>query len=296
MLRIVLPLTSVCAALRVDLVAVTAVNSITALNIAVAIEVVVVVNGNIVVAAPTGTPTITAAPRRSDHHAHAKRDRRACCVITDWGICDGRIRINRCTINDSRVVAGYVHDFRTRRLNHDNLFAFDDLRFDLLLLRTLEVPFLLRLGTHALNGIHHFALLSEECVAEICRPLDVFGELFDQVGKDGHGLDTGIPGLLHRSVGERLIFQVFVLCQPLLKLDDLQRIGGGDQHLAQQRVGVKRDRCYERVQLVGRKFSRLLLCCVGLLRGRPSEFARSKRETTQDSDKSSRNLLERGDL
>jgi hypothetical protein len=50
-----------------------------------------------------------------------------------------------------------------------------------------------------------------------------------------------------------------VLSQPLLQLNDLQRIGGGHQHLAEQWIGVERYRRHQRIKLIGRDFGRRLL-------------------------------------
>lgn len=46
-------------------------------------------------------------------------------------------------------------------------------------------------------------------------------------------------------LGELIALQAFVLLQPLLKLNYLERISGGDQNLAQQRIRMKRYRSYQ---------------------------------------------------
>ena len=96
------------------------------------------------------------------------------------------------------------------------------------------------------TAVHHLALLREESVAELRGPLDVVGEPFDDFGERGHRLDAGIPRLLRDRVGQCLVLEFRVLCQPLLQLDDLERVGGGDEGLGQQVVGIERDRRHQR--------------------------------------------------
>ena len=73
------------------------------------------------------------------------------------------------------------------------------------------------------------------------------------VGQPGQGLNAGVPILLLDLRGQRFVFQVLVLIQPLLQLDDLQWISRSHQHLAEHRIGIERDGRNQRVQLIGRK-------------------------------------------
>ena len=95
---------------------------------------------------------------------------------------------------------------------------------------------------HPLDGVHDVVLLVEEGVPELRRPLDVVREPLHDVGNRRHRLDARVPGLLRDRVGERLVLQVLVLREPLLELDDLERVGRRDERLGQERVGVERDR------------------------------------------------------
>ena len=115
---------------------------------------------------------------------------------------------------------------------------------------------------HALHGIHHIVLLREERVSQVGRPLDVLGQQLDDIRQGRQSLDAGVPILLLHGVGQRLVFEVLVLGQPLLQLNDLQWIGGGHQHLAEQRIGVERDRRHQRIELVGRNLA-LAACADG---------------------------------
>jgi hypothetical protein len=123
----------------------------------IAIEAVVVIDINIA-AAPAATPAPTAAPPRSHQHARAEGDRGACRVVA-WRIGDRRIWIFRWTIYCSRLIRRYVHNFRIGRLDYNHAPIVNYARFHFLLFSTLQNAVVLRLLTHALNGIHHAALL-----------------------------------------------------------------------------------------------------------------------------------------
>jgi len=110
-------------------------------------------------------------------------------------------------------------------LDHDNAGALDNLGFDLLLFGGFEVAFVLSFLAHALNRVHDILLLREEGIAQVRRPLDVISKALHDIGKCGHGLDTGIPRLLGDSIGECFIFEAGVFGQPLLQLNQLERIG-----------------------------------------------------------------------
>ena len=47
-----------------------------------------------------------------------------------------------------------------------------------------------------------------------------------------------------------------MLGEPLLQLDDLERVGGGNQRLGQELVGIQGDRRHQRVELFRREFHR----------------------------------------
>ena len=79
---------------------------------------------------------------------------------------------------------------------------------------------------------------------------------FTASGSAGHRLDAGIPRLLRDRVGQRLVLQARVLREPLLELDDLERVGGRHEDLAEERVRVEGDRRHEGVELFGWKLRR----------------------------------------
>jgi len=202
----------------------TDVATVPAIDIAVPAEIVVVIDVD-VVATPTASPSPSTTPERSHHHANTEGDRHPRRVIAPGRVIDGRIWINRRTINDNRIIRRHVQDFRAGRLNDDDVLLLDDLRFDFLLFRGFQMPFVLRLLAHALYSIHKVRLLSQECISQIGRPLNVVGKPFHYFGNSGQSLHAWIPRLLRRCIGECLVLEVRIFLQPLLELDDLERIG-----------------------------------------------------------------------
>jgi hypothetical protein len=101
-------------------------------------------------------------------------------------------------------------------------------------------------------------LLRQERVAQVGRPLNVVRQPLHDLWESGQRLDGGVPVLLHHGVRQRLVFQVGVLTEELLQLDDFQRVGRRGEHLSEERVGIKGDGCHQGVQLIWRNFWSLL--------------------------------------
>ena len=53
------------------------------------------------------------------------------------------------------------------------------------------------------------------------------------------------------ELSPRFVLETFVPSQPLFELDELQRVGGRHEDLAEERIGIEGDRRDERVQLIG---------------------------------------------
>jgi hypothetical protein len=228
-----------------------------------AVEVVVVVDIDFVVAPAAAAPH--SAPEGAHRDAEAKREERSAVRVV--GVVDRRIRVDGRTVDDDGVVGRDIDDVGARGLDDDDFLLLDDLRLDRLLLARRQSSLVLGLLAHPLNRIHDVGLLSEEGVSEIVRPLNVVAEPLDHVGEGGHRLDGGVPRLPGDRVREGLVLEIRVLRHPLLKLDDLERISRRRQRLREQRVGVERDGCDQRVELVGRE---------RLLRRRGRRFLREK--------------------
>jgi hypothetical protein len=165
------------------------------LPIAIADEVVVVVDVDIVVAAPSASPTRATTPEGSHRDPNTERYGHAGRIVAGGRIGDRGIRINRSPIHNGWVVAGHIDDFWASLLDDDNLLIFDDLGFHFLLFAGLQVSCVLSFLAHALHGVHHVALLRKKSIPKIRRPLDVVSQLLDQVRQSRQGLDAWIPVL-----------------------------------------------------------------------------------------------------
>jgi hypothetical protein len=173
MLRVVLP---VAASISATVAAATSwlvVYAVPTVNVAVAVEIVIVVNCDVVVSTPPAAITPAATPCSSHGETNSEGDRHSRRVISWRWIGNGRIGIDRRTINDGRIVAGDINDLWIGLLNYDDLFRFHHLGFYFLLFRGFQVARSLCLFAHALHSFHDIALLRQECVAQICSPLDV---------------------------------------------------------------------------------------------------------------------------
>ena len=124
---------------------------------------------------------------------------------------------------------------------------------DGLLRRILKVACRLRPLAKRLHRLHHLRLVGEKCVAELLRPFELVVHHRQHLREAGERHDARIPGLVLQRVFERVALQVPVLLGESRCLDHFERIGRGHQHLAQQLVGVERDRRQQRVELVLRQ-------------------------------------------
>jgi hypothetical protein len=122
--------------------------------------------------------------------------------------------------------------------DNDDALAFDDLGFDRLLFVRFQIASVLGLLTHALNCVHDVALLRKKCVSKIRGPLDIVCKTVHHIRQSGQCLDAWVPRLLCHRIGQGLVLQRLVLLEPLLQLDDFERIRGSGKSLSQQRVGI----------------------------------------------------------
>jgi hypothetical protein len=202
------------------------------LPITVPNEIIVVIYIYIVVTSPSAVAAPAATPCSSHGYANAERKSHSGGIIASWGIVNGWIGINGGAVCHYRVIAGNVDYLGIGLLDYDHLFIFHHLGFYLHLLAGFQVALLLGLRAHALHGIHHVGLLGQNSISKIRRPLDIICKSFDDIRKRGQGLNGGIPILLLHGIRECLVFEILVLRQPLLELDDLQRVCGGSQDLS----------------------------------------------------------------
>jgi hypothetical protein len=200
-------------------------------NIRVSVEIIVVIDVDGVVAAPAGAPTPATAPERSHRHPNAEGNRHSCGIVSCGRIVNGRVGVDGRTVNHYRIIRGYVDDLWVGLLDHDHTLALDDFGFHLLLLGRFQIAGVLCLFAHSLDGIHDIALLRQERVAQVRGPLNVIRQALYDVGQPGQRLNARIPGLLCDSIRECFVFQPRILCQPLLQLDEFERIGGSRESL-----------------------------------------------------------------
>ncbi len=136
-----------------------------------AIEVVVVVDID-TSTAPVATPTPTASPPRSHQYSGAERYRGARRIVAGW-IVDRRIRILRRAVYSCRLIGRHIYNLRIGRLDHNHALIVNYARSHCLLFGTMQSTLFLRLSSHTLNGIHHFALLRKEGITQVRSPLKV---------------------------------------------------------------------------------------------------------------------------
>jgi hypothetical protein len=200
-------------------------------DIRIAIEIVVVIDVDVIVAAPAAAPTPAAAPERPHHHANAKRNRYSCGIVSRRWIINRRVGIDRRAVHDDGIIRRDINDLWISLFDHDHTLALDDFGFHLLLLGRFQIAGVLGFLAHALHGIHHITLLCQERVAQIRGPLNIVSQTLYHFGQPGQCLNAGIPGLLRNGISKRFILQRGILCQPLLELDEFERIRGCSESL-----------------------------------------------------------------
>ena len=148
-------------------------------------------------------------------------------------------------VDHARVVVRHVDHPRAGRLDVDVLALANDLHAVVAAQVTLRIS----LRAQVLDRGDHLFFLQQEGIAEILRPLQVLVHAAEQLGESHQRLHAGIPVLiLHRGHGI-LAAQARMFARPARRLDHLQRIGRGDQHVRKHAVGIQRDRRQHRVQL-----------------------------------------------
>jgi hypothetical protein len=154
------------------------------LSIGVVHERIVVIYVYVVVSAPPAVATPSAAsPSRPNRQPNTEGYSRACDISARGRIVDRRIWIYGRAVNNRGIVTGHVHNIRFALLDDDHLLALDYLGFHLHLLVGFQIPSALCLGAHPLYGVHHGGLLCQNGISEVCGPLDVVREAFDNVRK-----------------------------------------------------------------------------------------------------------------
>ncbi len=189
---------------------------------------------------PAQAPSPAAEPKQSreeasDKDARGKRNPRQSCDSPDHRaqspesprrrIPKRRIgAVNRRSPHRVWLVYRRIDHLRIGRQNLDRALAILGLRCDCLLRGVLQVPRLLRPGAHGLNGVHHIRLLRQKRIAQVRGPANVMTENVQNIGKSDQCLNARIPVLLLSGVDPLSCRQIPVLLQPLLRVDDFERI------------------------------------------------------------------------
>ena len=125
-------------------------------------------------------------------------------------------------------------------------------RFHDLFRRGFQIAGALRLDAHALHGLHHIRFLRQERVAELGRPLDVVCQALDDIREARPSPGCSDPMAAWRPSRRASFPSVRVFREPLLELNDFERIRRCGQGLGQQRVRIECNRRDERIELVRR--------------------------------------------
>jgi len=197
------------------------------------------------VAEPIRPPAPTApsqtAEEASDINTRAEPESK-----TDVRVIKRRIvTIDRRSPHVCGIVDRHVNHLRVGRLNVNRRLSILRLSGDVHLGVRLQSARLTRLAPQPLHGLHDVGLLSEKGVPQIGGPTNIRVQPGDYIREDHQRLDTGIPVLLARGLHQLRTPEVAILLQPLPGFDDLERIGSGDQNLAQQGIGIERDGRYQ---------------------------------------------------
>jgi hypothetical protein len=162
-------------------------------------------------------------------------------MIIVRGIC----RVPPGAIYDHWIVNRNIYDMRVRGFDHDRLF----LNHHHLLGRCFEGALRLGFGSQVLNRGHYLVFLTEKGVSKILGPFQVFVHHGQDRGKVHQRLHAGIPVFFLQGSGQTVVFQVRVLVNPPGGLNHFQGIGGGHEHLDQQRIRIQSDRRQHLIQL-----------------------------------------------
>jgi hypothetical protein len=146
-------------------------------------------------------------------------------------------------VDDLRIIDGHVDDLRIGWLDPDDPAL---LYVDLLVIID-QHPLGIGLGPDPLDRIVDFFFLEKHGLAQVRGPCDVLGQHPDHVRELHEGDDGGIP--IENCLGRRLL-DVGILQQKLVRLDHVERAGGGREDLRQQFIRIECDRGHHLLQFL----------------------------------------------
>jgi hypothetical protein len=120
---------------------------------------------------------------------------------------------------------------RIRRRNLYNLFTVISLGIDRHLRARLEIPYLLRLHTFALNRVHYAFLIGLKCLAQLFRPFQLLAHAVDYLRERCEILRTCTKSLCLCCCWCCIRLDVLVLDKPISKIENFLRINRREQQL-----------------------------------------------------------------
>ena len=149
------------------------------------------------------------------------------------------------SINHQRIVVANVHVLRIDRLHGDRRA----LLIDLLLAVAAQVPGGLRALPQGLHRGHGLRLLAEEGVAQVGGPLRALAHPREHVGIRDQRLHARLPRLVLHHLHRVVAAHARVAARPVRGLRYLVGVDRGSEDLREERIGIKRDRREQRVEL-----------------------------------------------
>jgi hypothetical protein len=146
---------------------------------------------------------------------------------------------------------------RVRGLNYIDRLARRLLHFHLLLGVTLQRPSRVSLGSQSLNRGRNRSLIRQKGLPDGGVIVNVLRHHVQHLRKIRQRNKCRIKPLPLRRIGEGRARKPGVLLQPVIYVQDFLRIRRGGRDLSQQRIGVKRDRSQQLVELLRRGNRRL---------------------------------------
>src|SRR6266436_5099945 len=178
-------------------------------------------------AAPTpSAPSVPAREKSANINARSKAEPEP--AVPQIGVQVPRRR----TPHVSRLVDGNINYLRIGGLYLDRALAVLTVGRHNLLRRRSQPAVRPGPRAHSLHRAHDIGLLGEEGVPKVGGPTDIAAEQPQRVRKCHQRLDARIPALLPGPVHQLPALKIRVLLKPLLRLDDLKRIGARGQRLA----------------------------------------------------------------
>jgi hypothetical protein len=195
--------------------------------------------------APTPTPAtppprLVARDQSSDTNTDTEGDKRRCHnSARTWRSVDHR-----------RVVLRDIDHLRIGRLNHIDRLTGNLLDLDLLLFIAAQRSRGVGLGAQTLDGGSYLRLVGVHSLPNRRVIVNVIRHHLDHGRERDQGKEGRIESVPLCRIGKGGAGEVRVLREPVVNVEDLLRVSGSRRNLCEQRVGIKRDRRQQLVQLL----------------------------------------------